>query len=59
METTTNQIFVVVENTKMEELKTEVVFGFWEKFDETHTVIRFATSWATTDAQIELLKGIL
>ncbi len=59
LETTTNQIFVVVENGKMEELKTKVVFGFWEKFDETHTVIRFATSWATTDAQIELLKDIL
>ena len=59
METTTNQIFVVVENSKMEELKNQVVFGFWEKFDETHTVIRFATSWATTDAQIELLKDIL
>ena len=59
METTTNQIFVVVENGKMEELKKQVVFGFWEKFDESHTVIRFATSWATTDAQIELLKDIL
>lgn len=59
METTTNQIFVVVENSKMEELKKQVVFGFWEKFDETHTVIRFATSWATTETQIELLKDIL
>jgi len=59
METTTNQIFVVVENSKMEALKAQVVFGFWEKFDETHTVIRFATSWATTDTQIELLKDIL
>ncbi len=59
METTTNQIFVVVENSKIEKLKEQVVFGFWEKFDETHTVIRFATSWATTDKQIELLKGIL
>ena len=59
METTTNQIFVVVENGKMEELKKQVVFGFWEKFDESHTVIRFATSWATTDTQIELLKDIL
>ena len=37
-------------------------YGFWEKYDETHTVIRFATSWATTEENtqklIEVLKGL-
>ena len=44
----------------MEELGKKVKFSFWEKYDDSHTVIRIATSWATTkehtDALIELLK---
>ncbi len=53
----TNQQFVVIENSKMAELKKSVGFGFWEKYDDTHTVIRFATSWATTEQNItELVK---
>ncbi len=59
METTTNQIFVVLENSRMEELKKQVAFGFWERPDAHHTVVRFATSWATTDEEIETVAGIL
>ena len=55
----TNQIFVIVENEKLRELQRNVVVGFWEKYDDTHTVIRFATSWATTREQIEEVKGYL
>ena len=51
----TNQQFIVLENSKLEELKKNVAVGFWEKYDECHTVIRFATSWATTDGDIEEL----
>ena len=55
----TNQQFVVLENHKKEELAKKVQFDFWEKYDEDHTVIRFATSWGTKmediDALIELL----
>lgn len=55
----TNQQFIILENNKMEELKKNVVFGFWEKYDENHTVVRFATSWATTEEDInELSKYI-
>jgi threonine aldolase len=43
----------------MEELKEKVRFGFWEKYDENHTVVRFATSWSTTKEDIEYLKSIL
>lgn len=55
----TNQIFVVLENEKMEELGRKVRFGFWEKEDETHTVVRFATSWATTEEEIRALEALL
>jgi len=55
----TNQQFVVLENGMMEKLAEEVVFSFWEKADETHTVVRFATSWSTTEEDLKALDGIL
>ena len=59
MENPTNQIFVVMENDKLDKLSKEVLYGFWEKYDDAHTVIRIATSWATTEASVEALKKIL
>lgn len=58
-ETPTNQIFCVIENERMERLAGQVEFGFWERYDETHTVIRFATSWATTQEDVEALGEVL
>lgn len=48
LDTPTNQIFCIVSNEVMKKIAQDVEFGFWEKYDETHSVIRFATSWATT-----------
>lgn len=59
LETSTNQIFVILENTRMKELREKVVFDFWEKYDEGHTVVRFATSWATDEEDVRKLTGIL
>lgn len=55
----TNQIFIVLENEQMGRLKQQVVFSFWESIDENHSLVRFATSWATRDEDIEALKEIL
>ena len=55
----TNQQFVIIENSKLRELEKQVAVGFWEKYDEDHTVIRFATSWATTDADLDTLEAVL
>lgn len=49
----TNQIFIVLKNEEMKRLKEFVVFSFWEKLDEGHTVVRFATSWATKKEYVE------
>jgi len=58
--TPTNQIFVVLENNELKKLSECAGFGFWEKYDEKRTVVRFVTSWATTaadvDAVIEALR---
>ena len=55
----TNQIFIVLNNEKKKALEENVAFSFWEKFDEDHTVVRFATSWATTEDSICRLEKIL
>lgn len=59
MDSPTNQQFVLIEDEKLEKLRENVRVGFWEKHDSTHTVVRFATSWATTPADIEELKQYL
>lgn len=58
-ETPTNQQFLIVEDSDLERLSSLVAYSFWEKYDETHTVIRFVTSWATTKEQVARLRDIL
>ncbi len=55
----TNQIFIILENKELNRLKEFVVFSFWEKLDENHTVVRFATSWATKKEDVEELITLL
>ena len=55
----TNQIFVVVDNERLKELGKSVRYSFWEKYDETHSVIRFATSWATEKEDLDQLIALL
>ena len=59
IETPTNQQFIILENNDMNRLNEKVVFCFWEKYDENHTVVRFATSWATKMEDVEKLEEIL
>lgn len=55
MESPTNQQFVVVENSLMEKLAEKYVFEFEQKVDDTHSCIRFCTSWSTKEEEIEEL----
>lgn len=59
LESPTNQQFVILENSRMEELKQKVAFGFWETYDREHTVVRFATSWSTTEEDLLALEQAL
>ncbi len=55
----TNQQFIILENAVMERLRTQVVFNVWEPVDETHTAIRLAVGWSTTNAELNELEKIL
>ena len=59
MDSPTNQVFVVLENGAMDRLAEQVEFSFFEPYDETRTVIRLATDWATDPEDVERLREIL
>ena len=59
LESPTNQQFLLLTDEQIERLKHEVSFSFWEKPDEDHTVIRLATSWATTKDQVDELIAVI
>ena len=59
LESPTNQQFVILSNTEIERLRPLVAFDFWEPYDAGHTVVRFATSWATQEASLAQLAEIL
>ena len=50
------QQFVILENEQMAKWQEKVSISFIEKYDENHTVARFAVSWATTKEEIEELE---
>lgn len=55
----TNQQFFILSNDKINELKQKVKFAVWEKYDDQHRVVRFATSWATPEENINQLLELI
>ena len=55
----TNQQFPVLENRQLEKLREKIAFSFWEKQDESHTVVRLATGWSTTEEDLQALEDAL
>ncbi|MBR1801374.1 MAG: amino acid lyase [Bacteroidaceae bacterium] len=55
----TNQQFVVLANPQKDLLMQHILFETWEPIDADHTLCRFVTSWATTDADLKELSRAL
>lgn len=55
IESFTNQQFVVLENSMMEELGKKYIFEYEMKVDEEHSCVRFCTSWSTRAEEVEAL----
>lgn len=55
----TNQQFPILENSLLKRLSDQAAFSFWERVDGNSSVIRLATSWATTRSDVEELLKIL
>lgn len=59
VENTTNQIFAVLEDAKLEELKKNFGFCYQQRVDETHSAVRFCTGWATKEENVDALIAAL
>ena len=59
LDSPTNQQFIVLTNEQMAKIGEKCRFGFWERLDENRCVVRFATSFATTQKDIEELATII
>lgn len=59
LDSPTNQIFVVLSNDQLRTLEGKAKFGFWEKYDDSHTVVRIATSWATRMEEVDQLIALM
>lgn len=55
----TNQIFPVLPDDRIAHLQEQAAFYTTARVDETHQAVRFVTSWATTDAQVDALLTLL
>lgn len=55
MESWTNQQFPILDNETMHRFDDKYAYTVWEAIDASHTAVRFCTSWATTDAQVDAL----
>jgi threonine aldolase len=55
----TNQQFIILNNKDLERLSKDVSFSFWEALDENRTVVRFATSWATKEEDVDQLLKLI
>ncbi len=51
--TESNQIFPILPNALIAELKAKFDFYEWEKRADEHSVVRLVTSWATPDVQVD------
>lgn len=55
----TNQIFPILSDAQIARLQEQVAFYTTARVDAAHQAVRFVTSWATTDAQVDALLAVL
>lgn len=56
IESSTNQIFPILDNELIAKLRTKYLLGDWCKYDDAHTVLRFVCSWNTKQENIDAFK---
>ena len=59
LDSPTNQVFIVLDNDFYQKLSEQIGFSFWERYDDNHTVVRFATSWATKREDVARFEAIV
>ena len=55
IDSTTNQQFPIMEDSFLETLREKYSFAYIQRYDDTHSVVRFCTSWATKEEDVQTL----
>ena len=55
----TNQIFVILPDADLDKLSEKFGFCYDSRIDDTHSAVRFCTSWATKEENVEALIDAL
>lgn len=55
MDSVTNQQFIIIEDKKLEEIRKKYGVTYQMRCDDTHSVIRLCTSWATREEDVKAL----
>jgi len=55
----TNQVFFILADSKLEALSEKVEFSNFQRYDDTHSVVRYCTSWATKRQDVDVLLEII
>lgn len=59
LQSVTNQQFVTLSNDEVRRLDAHITFTHWGKFDASHTICRFVTSWSTTEEEMDELERVV
>jgi len=55
----TNQVFVALDEKRYATLSARVEMSFWERLADGRTAVRLATSWASSDEDVDALVALL
>lgn len=58
-ESPSNQQFPILPDEVLEKLGKDFLFSVWQKVDESHTAVRFCTSWATSPEAVDKLLNAI
>ena len=51
----TNQIFVILPDAHLAKIAEQFEYSYDQRIDETHSCVRFCTSWATKEENVDAL----
>lgn len=58
-DSSTNQQFPIMPDSVLEKLKQDFKYSYWSRIDETHSAVRFCTSWATKKEDVLKLTAAI
>ena len=59
LDSPTNQQFLILSNDALARLQEQVAVTVWGPYDESHTVVRLVTSWATQPEAVDFVLSLL